>query len=352
VFIIARELPWRLSGLQTVIRFVLGWIFLSAAASWIQYLYLGYPVGDDITGLNQDAHSNATLLIFASLILLAEGLFLHRRFRIVLAIGMGTTAIISSDLKVMFVSPLLVALLIWYYSRGSLWRRARMMVKRTAVSVPLAAVMVGALFYAFNRFDTASSARLPALLDRALTEPKNFGMVIAYRNAIGILLEGPRNFLLGVGPFGYSNPISMGQSLNDGPLGGLTRSELAQRGAEAGEDARVTLTTSLAVEFGASGLAVLGWLYLIVVVKTHSAAVRSRDPSVRRYAAVAVPILLLVLVVGTFSLFTSISSLSLSWPAMILAGATARLDARIRAIASRQSRERRRIPIGSLQGAT
>ena len=66
VFVIARELRWRPSGLQTVIRFLLGWIFVSAAVSWLQYLYLGYPVGDDITGLNQDAHINATLLLSAA----------------------------------------------------------------------------------------------------------------------------------------------------------------------------------------------------------------------------------------------------------------------------------------------
>jgi hypothetical protein len=352
VFVIARELRWRPSGLQTVIRFLLGWIFVSAAVSWLQFLYFGYPVGDDITGLNQDAHSNATLLIVGSLILLADGLFLHRWFRTLLAIGLGATAVLSSDLKVLFVSPFLVVLLLWYYAGGSLWKRARMMVKRTVVSVPLAAVMLGALFYAFNQFDNSSSSRVPALLDRALTEPQNFGTVIAYRNAISVLLEGPRTFLLGVGPFGYSNPISMGQSREDGPLGRLTRAELLQGQGESGEDARVTLATSLAVEFGTPAFMLLACLYVGLLLNSHFVAVRSRDRTVRRYAAVAVPALLLLMAVGTFSLFGSFSSLSLSWPVMILAGVTSRLDARNRAIARRQSQERRPIPIVRLQGAT
>lgn len=226
-----------------------------------------------------------------------------------------------------------------------------MMVKRTIVSVPLAAVMIGVLFYAFNQFDSHSSARVPALLDRALNEPQNFGTVLAYRNAMGVLFEGPTTFLLGVGPFGYSNPISMGQSRDDGPLAGLTRSELLQDPRESGEDARVTLATSLAVEFGAPAFIVVACLYLVVLAATHSAAVRSQDRTVRRYAAVAVPALLLLLAVGTFSLFGTISSLSLSWPVMILAGATCRLDARSRAIAKRQSLERRQVLIGSWQGA-
>ena len=351
VFVIARELRWRPSGLQAVVRFALGWILVSAAVSWLQYLYLGYPVGDDITGLNQDAHTNATLLIIGSLILLADGLFLHRWFRTVLAAGLGATAVLSSDLKVLLVSPFLVVLLIWYYAGGSLWRRARMMVKRTFVSVPLAVVILAILFQAFNQFDSLSSSRVPALVDRALTEPQNFGTVVAYRNAAGVLLEGSRTFLLGVGPFGYSNPISMGQSREDGPLGRLTRSELLQGQGESGEDARVTLATSLAVEFGAPAFIVMGCLYLVVLSTTHSTAVHAQDTSVRRYAAAAVPALLLLLIVGTFSLFGSISSLSLSWPVMILAGATARLDARHRAM-RRLSRERRRIPIAGLQGAT
>lgn len=352
VFVIARELQWRLSGLQTVVRFVLRWILVSAAVSWFQYLYLGYPVGDDITGLNQDAHSNATLLIVGSLILLAEGLFQHRWFRTLLAIGLGATAVLSSDLKVLFVSPFLMALLLWYYAGGSLWKRARMMVKRTVVAVPLAAAMVGVLFYAFNHFDNLSSERVPALLDRALTEPQNFGTVAAYRTAVGVLLEGPRTFLLGVGPFGYSNPISMGQSRDDGPLGRLMRADLVQGLGESGEDARVTLATSLAVEFGAPSFFVLAGLYLVILVKTHAVAVRSQDRTVRRYAAVAVPGLLLLLAVGTSGLFGSLSALSVSWPVMILAGVTARIDARNRAIAKRESLDRRRLLIGSLQGAT
>jgi hypothetical protein len=270
----------------------------------------------------------------------------------VLAISVGATAVLSSDLKVLFVCPLLVLLLLWYYAGGSLWKRARMMVKRTVVSVPLAAVMLGAVFYAFDQFDNLSSARVPALLDRALTEPQSFGTVAAYRNALGVMLESPRTFLLGVGPFGYSNPISMGQSREDGPLGRLTRSELLQGQGESGEDARVTLLTSLAVEFGAPAFIVAACLYLGVLAATHSTAVRCQDAIVRRYAAVAVPALLLLLAVGTFSLFGSFSSLSLSWPVMILAGVTSRLDARIRASATRAAAERRRRPVGNLQGAT
>ena len=37
------------------------WVAMSAVVSWIQFAWLGYPVGDDITGFNKDAHTNGTL---------------------------------------------------------------------------------------------------------------------------------------------------------------------------------------------------------------------------------------------------------------------------------------------------
>ncbi|MEO8257196.1 MAG: hypothetical protein ABI868_07600 [Acidobacteriota bacterium] len=350
VFVIARELRWDPAGVRTVVRFVLGWVLISAAASWLQYLYLGYPAGDDITGLNPDAHVNVSLLLIGSLLLLADGLFLRQWFRILPAIGLAATAVLPSELKILFISPLLVAMVLWYYSGGSLWRHARMMFKRAVVVVPLLAAIVSVGFIAFNRIDILSSNRVPALIDRALNDPLNFGTVIAYRNAVTILTQGPRNFLLGLGPYAYSNPISMGQSREDGALGRFTRSDLASSAGESGEDARITLATSLALEFGVPAFMMLGCLYLFVLIETHLAAVRSRDGTVRRYAAVAVPGVMILLAAGTLGLFGSLSALALSWPVMILAGATCRLEARNRVLAKRHRQQRRRRPGQSAQG--
>jgi hypothetical protein len=350
VFVIARELRWDPSGVRTVVRFVLGWVLISAAVSWFQYLYLGYPAGDDITGLNPDAHVNVSLMLMGSLLLLADGLFLRQWSRILSAIGLAATAVLPSELKILFISPLLVTLVLWYYSGGSLWRHARMMLKRTVVVVPLLAAMVGVGFIAFNRIDILSSNRVPLLIDRAVNDPLNFGTIVAYRNAATVLTQGPRNFLLGLGPFAYSNPISMGQSREDGALGRFTRSELAASAGESGEDARITLATSLALEFGVPAFAMVACLYLFVLIETHSAAVRSRDGTVRRYAAVAVPAVVMLLAAGTLGLFGSLSALALSWPVMILAGATCRLDARNRAFAKRHRQEHPRMPVPGRQG--
>ena len=166
----------------------------------------------------------------------------------------------------LFVSPFLVALLLWYYCRRIAVERARMMVKRTFVSVPLAAVMLGVLFYAFNQFDNLSSARVPALLDRALTEPQNFGTVYAYRNAVGGNARGAPNLPSG----GWA--VRLLESDQHGPVPGRRATgtphaiRAAARSGESGEDARVTLATSLAVEFGVPAFMVLACLYLVVLV--------------------------------------------------------------------------------------
>jgi cell division protein FtsW (lipid II flippase) len=113
----------------------------------------------------------------------------------------------------------------------------------------------------------------------------------------------------------------------------------------------VTLTTSLAAEFGVPAFIVLACLYGLVLVTTHSTAVRSRDKTVRRYSAAVVPSLVMLLGVAAVGLFGSFSSMSLSWPVMILAGATSRLEALNQANEKRRLQQRYRIPRRNSPGA-
>lgn len=329
VFVIARELPWRPPGLSRVVAFTLLWALASAAVSWIQYLYFGYAPGDDITGLNQDAHVNASLLVIAMLLLFAQGLFLDRRVRILVGLVLGATAVLPSALKVLFMLPFLVGVLLRYYSRGRWPVRWSAIRKRTIAAVAVIATVVAVTVEGFSRIDLVSFGRMPELAERITSAPFSLGPFVAHGLAAEALLQGPSSFLLGLGPFSYSNPISGGQTREGGDLGRFTRSDLLSDAAESGEDARVTLTASLAAEFGVPAFLVLASLYGVIVWKVHQCA-RSGHRLTRAYGAAVTPGLMLLLVTGVVAYFGSITSLSLSWPLMILAGATARLHRRYR----------------------
>ena len=68
IFIIGREAHLNVRSRELMWRLFLGWVILNVIISWYQFVWLGYPVGDDITGLNKDAHANGNLMFFASLI--------------------------------------------------------------------------------------------------------------------------------------------------------------------------------------------------------------------------------------------------------------------------------------------
>jgi hypothetical protein len=122
----------------------------------------------------------------------------------------------------------------------------------------------------------------------------------------------------------------MGQSVDGGGLGRFSDPNLASDVTESGEDARVSLTTSLAVELGVPAFLVLVCLYGVVIWRVHRCT-RSTHKLIRAYGAAVTPGLLLLLATGVVAQFGSITSLALSWPLMILAGAVARLDVQHRA---------------------
>jgi hypothetical protein len=336
VFVVARELRWRPAGLSRIVRFIFLWVFASAAVSWLQYLYFHYEVGDDITGLNHDAHVNVGLLIIASLLLLAEGLFLGRRRRILLAVGLAVTAVLPSDLKVLFVSPLLVGVLLLDYSGGSVRRRIGSIRKRTIAAVLVIVMMTGALFAAFVRVDVRSSGRMPAFAERMINDPWSFGPIVAHRNAVSLLLQGTWTPFFGLGPFSYANPISLGQILKGGALSRNVRPELLMNSTESGEDTTVTLTTSLAVELGLPAFLCLAGLYVVILVNTHRCT-RSSDNLVRAYGAAMATAMILLFSVTVLTATDLFSTLSFPCPVMIVAGATCRLASDHRALA-RQAR--------------
>lgn len=328
VFVIARESPWTSPGLARVVAFVLLWVLVSGAVSWMQYLYLGYEPGDDITGLNQDGHCNVGLLIIAMLLLLGQGLFFRRRLRVLLAVVLAVTAVLPSALKMLFVLPLLVGLLLWYFRArrpGTNWRAT---MKRAGAAVAVMVTVVAVTITAFEHIDFRSAPRIPEVVARFASAPRTFGPFAAHVRALDRLLRGPSSFLLGVGPFAYSNPISMGQTREGGDLDRFTQPELiADGGTESGEDTQITLTTSLAVELGVPAFLVLCSLYGLVVWRVHRCT-RSSHTVIRAYGAAVTPGLLLLLAVGGVAQFASITSLALSWPLMIIAGAVTHLDAR------------------------
>ena len=327
VFVIAHELSWSTSAITRLVRFILLSALVSAAVSWTQYLYFGYEVGDDITGLNQDAHSNASLLMVATFLLLVQGLFFRRRTRLLLGLGTALTAVLSSALKLLIMAPALAATL-RYYSRTR-GRASWGISNRATAAITLATVFSGALFMAFSRVDTRSAKRMPAFMERLANDPLSLGPIEAHRDAATRLFRGAQPLIFGYGPFSYSNPISMGQTREGGALGQYVT--FSVKPDESGEDMSVTLTTSLAVEFGLPAFFILVWMYVTIL---HSViqCTRSHDVTVRAYAAAAVPALVLLLASAALAQFGSISALSLSWPVMLLSGAVCRLAADTRLV--------------------
>ena len=339
VFTIARELPWTFSALSRVVKFTLFWVLISAALSWIQYLYFGYEPGDDITGLNQDAHCNVALLLVAMLLMLAQGLFFRRSLRIVLAAALCVTAVLPSALKMLFLVPFIVAVLLWYYATKQRRTRWLTIVKRGTAAIVVIVPLIAVTKATFERIDFRSAPRIPDVATRFAADPWSFGPIGAHLRAVHDVFRSPSSFFLGYGPFSFANPISMGQTREGGALDRFTEADLIAGSGESGEDARVTLTTSLAEEFGVPAFLLLCVLYGVVVWSAHRCT-HSNEISVRTYGAAVVPGLLLLLGVGAMSLFASLSSLAFSWPLMIIAGSAAHLHAQYGAAAPAASADR------------
>jgi hypothetical protein len=142
-----------------------------------------------------------------------------------------------------------------------------------------------------------------------------------------LLLQGPSVFLLGLGPFSYSNPIGMGQTLEGRRLAGRVEKDLIPDSIEPGEDTRVTLATSAAVELGVPALIVPAFLYWRIWSTVH-ACIWPGPAILNEQAANLTAALTLILGTGLLAQFGSISAISLTVLTMLLAGATCRLAAR------------------------
>lgn len=325
IFIIAREAPLGRGAWKWVSTTVFVWVLVSAVVSWIQFAWLGYPVGDDITGFNKDAHVNGTLLMLTALQLLAFALFLEKRSALFVALALLVTMVLSSVLKVMFLGVVAVALLVWIYWRSGARHRPAAVPRALTWGLALA-LTVALAATAFTRFDLISSDRLGDLWDKVRSDPASLGPLVAHRAALTKIAKDLPTLALGVGPFRFANPISVGQVLAEGRLGRMAAGEVLAIADETGEQTRITLSSSLLAEFGILAVVVVGFLYLGIARAVWRCRFDGRLDIRARSAGLLACGCILALVPMT-SLFGSLEVMSLSWPVMLLSGLTCRESA-------------------------
>ena len=331
IFIIGRELPWGPAGWKWIAVTVMAWVALSALVSWVQFAVLGYPVGDDITGLNKDAHANGTLMMFAAIHWLSFSLF--KRHRIAMAAGLGflVTMLLSSVLKVMFLGVFAIALLLWLYARSLPSRKALglPLVWKWTVGAGVAVVLSG---MAFTQLDVISSNRLGDFLDKLLSNPQGLGPMQAHQVALSKIGGELSTLAFGVGPFHFANPISVGQVLSDGNLSRKASTDVLAIADEKGEQTRITLTSSLLAEFG-----IPVFLTAVVMFSILGRALwrcgLTEQADIRWRGAAMVSCGAILAAIPWASLFGSIDVLSVSWPTMLLAGVLCREAVRHDAVA-------------------
>ena len=318
IFIIGREAPWGRDAWKVTATTVLLWVVVSAAISWLQFAWLGYPPGDDITGFNKDAHANGTLCMLTALELLAVGLFFERRAALLGALALLVTMVLSSVLKVMFLGIVALALLVWLYLRATRERRSIVAPHplKSGLSIALAVVLVAV---AFSRIDLLSSDRLGDLGDKLRNNPQSIGPWRAHEAALGKTGKDLPTLALGMGPFRFANPISVGQTLIDGRLSRSATGEVLAIADEKGEETRITLSSSLLAEFG-----VLAWIVVVVLYVSVGRAVwrtaNHESPDIRGRAAGLAAGGSILVMIPLASLFGSFDVISVSWPVMLLSG--------------------------------
>ena len=322
IFILARELPWPNQTWSRVVTLIGGWVVLSAVVSWGQFAVLRYAVGDDITGLNKDAHANGTLLMCSAIYALSVALFRKRNAGWFAAFGLLVTMVLSSVLKVMFIGIGAIALLVWLYLRSTpTLRRAW----ATAVWWSIGGVAaVAVLLVAFLQFDEISSARLGELGDKLTNNPTNFGPIAAHRVAFDRINDELVTLTLGVGPFHFANPISVGQVT--GSLSSLASGDVLAIEDEKGEQARVTLTSSLLAEFGVPAFLIVVGMY-VSIARAVLRVATGAPPDLRWRAAAVSASGFILLMVPIASLFGSLDVISVSWPVFLLCGMVVRESA-------------------------
>jgi hypothetical protein len=248
---------------------------------------------------------------------LSYSLFREKPGALLVALGFLVTMVLSSVLKVMFMGVIAVALLFWLFWKSAP-RKSRVVPSalKWGLAAALAVVLAGD---AFTRIDVISSDRLGDLQTRIREDPQALGPIQAHAVAAAKIGGGLTTLALGLGPFRFANPISFGQVLADGSLSQDANSDLLAIGDEKGEQARVTLTSSLLAEFGVPAFIVLALTYLVI----GRAVWRCRtDPRVdiRWRADGLVASGSILLMIPLTSLFGSFDVMSVSWPLMLLSG--------------------------------
>jgi hypothetical protein len=324
VFVIAKEaaVGWR--AWEVVTRIALGWTLASALVSIVQVL-LGFPIGDDVTGLNKDAHANGTLMMIMALQLIAIAMFLRSRKAALLGLFFLVVMVLSSVLKTMFLGVAAAGVLLVVWLRSSV--RAGQPIAAKIMTWSAFSVTGGMLvFVVFSRVDLLSYQRMGDFLTGVQEDPARFGPIRAHAGALAVISGSPRTLFLGLGPFSYANPISVGQVLEQGRLSAQARDDLLAIGDEKGERTRVTLTSSLLAEFGPIAFTLLMVTYFRLGFAVWRAA-SATSAHVRARAGAALAGLVLLAGLMVTSLFGSIDVLSLSWVVMLNAGLSCRLAA-------------------------
>jgi hypothetical protein len=318
IFIIGREAPLGRETWSRVATVILGWIALCAAVSWVQFAVLRYPVGDDITGLNKDSHVNGTLMMMTALVLLSFALFYEQRRLLIGAVALLVTMVLSSVLKVMFLGIAAVGLLIWLYLRVGPRMRTGLIPRglKWGVAAALMAVIVG---FAFTQVDVISSNRLGDLGDKLRNDPETLGPLQAHKIALSKIAEDLPTLLLGLGPFRFANPISVGQVVDSGRLSRSASGEVLAVEDEKGERTRITLSSSLLGEFGLPSFLIVFAMYWSIGRALWRALHDSRF-DIRARAAGLLAAGSLVALIPLTSLFGSLDVMSVSWPVMLLSG--------------------------------
>jgi hypothetical protein len=325
MFIIGCQMPVDSRERDTLFRIILIWVAISAVVSWYQFIRLGYPIGDDITGLNKDAHANGNLLVLVSLVLLARGLWLKRRREIGLALFFMVTMVLSSVLKTMFFSIMALGYMAYVYVAASKTFHKGQKIGRFIGLAVLLAMLVGSVYIAFTRLDLLSSANIGKYYSQIYGGTTKFGPLTANINGVRLVESSPKTLLIGYGPYSYGNPVSVGQTLERGSLSRYAQEIILLQSGETGVNARITLTSSWMVELGPLATAMLVLIYGIILIQVWRCT-RSDNPKNRAYAVALVGCLIVMYLTAVVSLFGSLDVISVSWPVMLLAGMTVRSE--------------------------
>lgn len=323
MFIIGRELRWPSSTWRWVSTLIGVWVVGTIAVSWVQLVVFTFPVGDDITGLAKDAHANGTLLMFVALQALAAALFLRKPLWLAVSLILLVTMVLCSVLKVMFFGMGAIALLIWLFTLVGPRRRSRAV--PTGVFWGAAGLgAVGLMGVAFANMDAISSNRLGDLVDKIVSEPGNFGPIQAHRVAVSRISGELTTLGLGMGPFHLANPISVGQL--SGSLSMKATGDVLAIEDEKGEQARITLSSSLLGEFGVPAFVTILFLYGAIGRAVWRTVFHPR-PEVRWRGVGLVAAGFVFALIPVASLFGSFDVISVTWVYMLSAGLLCRAAA-------------------------